>query len=263
MQSCTVAFPLIAELSCRKILRMMAIPGWDSLDTVTRIHKICEIAGIVCLGLLALFEVVQYVYGHRKDTLQTALESNTHNSLQATEAQNAQLLRQEFSSQLSQVEIEQDQSAKELSRQNQHLRHALEARSPRRLTAQQGETLFANLQSFSPQKVILLTPLGDSEALQYARDFQAVLGRAGWLVDGPKWDVRPYAPPELQVFISAKYWGKPNPPSTALATSLGQCQIRWHGNLLVDAAVPDDSIVLVIGRGTSDNAIYAPAMPQL
>jgi hypothetical protein len=47
----------------------MDLPGWDSLDTVTRYHSIAEIAGIVLLGLLVIAEVMSYRYSHRKDYL--------------------------------------------------------------------------------------------------------------------------------------------------------------------------------------------------
>ena len=47
----------------------MHLPGWDSLERVTTLHSFFEIAGIVALALLVLFEVCGYVYGHRRDTL--------------------------------------------------------------------------------------------------------------------------------------------------------------------------------------------------
>jgi hypothetical protein len=47
------------------------LPGWDSLEAVTRYHGWAEIIGIVVLALLVLSEVAAYRYGHRKDELAT------------------------------------------------------------------------------------------------------------------------------------------------------------------------------------------------
>ena len=47
----------------------MQLPGWDSVETASRIHSFSEIAGIVCLALLVVFEVLSLGYGHRRETL--------------------------------------------------------------------------------------------------------------------------------------------------------------------------------------------------
>jgi hypothetical protein len=52
----------------------MILPGWDSIDTVTKVHRFFEVGGIVCLGLLVLFEAFAYVYGHRLETLSSAAQ---------------------------------------------------------------------------------------------------------------------------------------------------------------------------------------------
>ncbi len=59
----------------------MSLPGWSSLSSITRIHDWLEISGFVLLGLLALLEALQFVYGHRKDTLQTETENRRIESL--------------------------------------------------------------------------------------------------------------------------------------------------------------------------------------
>jgi hypothetical protein len=48
----------------------MQLPGWGSVETVSRIHSFCEIAGIVALALLVGFEVLAYAYGHRREALE-------------------------------------------------------------------------------------------------------------------------------------------------------------------------------------------------
>jgi len=48
---------------------MAIFPNWGSLESVSRVHRWAEVAGIVILGLLVLAEVLALVYGRRKDTL--------------------------------------------------------------------------------------------------------------------------------------------------------------------------------------------------
>jgi hypothetical protein len=47
--------------------------GWSSLESVSAIHRLAEIAGFVFLGLLLMSEIVAYVSGNRKDELQEQL----------------------------------------------------------------------------------------------------------------------------------------------------------------------------------------------
>ena len=45
------------------------LPGWDSLESVTRWHRFFEVAGIVSLAVLVAMEIGAYFYGHRQETL--------------------------------------------------------------------------------------------------------------------------------------------------------------------------------------------------
>jgi hypothetical protein len=53
------------------------LPGWDSLDAVTRYHRWAEIIGIVVLALLVAAELASYRYGQRKDDLTTKQQEAT------------------------------------------------------------------------------------------------------------------------------------------------------------------------------------------
>ncbi len=214
--------------------------------------------GIACLGLLVLAEVVQYIYGHRKDALQAVIASRQLERLQVEQSQDSRFFKQEMSTEISRIASLQIHSTNQLGRAIQGLQTAFQATNPRRLNAKQNEDIFLTLSPFARQRVTLLTPLGDSEALQYARDFAAILTRSGWVVSGPLWDDRPNSPPEIQIFIAAKFWGKGDPPAQALAACLNKNQVRWHGNLVVDAGVPDDSIIFVVGRKSDDGFVHAP-----
>jgi hypothetical protein len=70
----------------------MILPGWDSLETVAKVHRFFEIGGIVCLGLLVLFEAFAYVYGHRLETLSAAAQQQRLK--EALDRQNDQLKSQ-------------------------------------------------------------------------------------------------------------------------------------------------------------------------
>lgn len=48
----------------------MELPGWNSIETVSRIHVVCEVLGLISLALLVFFDVFAFVYSHRRDTLQ-------------------------------------------------------------------------------------------------------------------------------------------------------------------------------------------------
>ena len=51
---------------------MPSLPGWDSIESDSAVAKWFHIAGLVAIVLLALFEVVAYIYDHHKDTLVAA-----------------------------------------------------------------------------------------------------------------------------------------------------------------------------------------------
>lgn len=48
----------------------MQLPGWNSIDAVSRIHVVCEVLGLVSLALLVFFDVLAFVHGSRRETLQ-------------------------------------------------------------------------------------------------------------------------------------------------------------------------------------------------
>src|SRR5689334_12490357 len=56
--------------------------GWDSVDSVSTIHRWSEIAGFVFLGLLLMSEIVAFVSGNRKDELQRSMAQRRLTSAQ-------------------------------------------------------------------------------------------------------------------------------------------------------------------------------------
>ena len=53
------------------------LPGWNSLEDVTRYHRWAEIIGIVVLAFLVIAEVASYRYGARKDDLASKQQEAT------------------------------------------------------------------------------------------------------------------------------------------------------------------------------------------
>lgn len=125
------------------------MPGWNSLDFVSKVHSWAEILGIAFLVLLALADVVALIYGHRKDTLAERAER--------TRAQEAER-------KLTEVRRQQEQRA---------------------LTPEQKQTLIAALSPFQGQKTRVVCSLGDVEAHRFAQDFVAVLSIARWSFEPP------------------------------------------------------------------------------
>jgi len=52
----------------------MRLPGWDSLPFVDRAHSWLELAGIICLALLVIAEVLRWQYGNREKVLLKRIE---------------------------------------------------------------------------------------------------------------------------------------------------------------------------------------------
>jgi hypothetical protein len=47
----------------------MVLPGWDSFESVSKLWKLFTVVGLASLGLVALFDILAWVYSNRKDAL--------------------------------------------------------------------------------------------------------------------------------------------------------------------------------------------------
>jgi hypothetical protein len=47
----------------------MTLPGWESIETVSRFSKWFTVLGLVSLFFVALFDILAWVYSNRKDAL--------------------------------------------------------------------------------------------------------------------------------------------------------------------------------------------------
>jgi cell division protein FtsL len=107
--------------------------GWDSLETVDRVHRWAEISGILILAFLVIAEVVAFKYNSRKDFL-------------VSKQQTAE--KQSHDDEMSRIHLETariTEHAAELDREAASLRlqldRELQKRAPRHLTDLQAEAL--------------------------------------------------------------------------------------------------------------------------
>jgi thiosulfate reductase cytochrome b subunit len=74
----------------------MTLPGWNDLESVARVHRFFEIGGIVVLGTLVIFEIIAYVYGHRKETLIELIQQQEKAAMVAESAKAVEELKLEI-----------------------------------------------------------------------------------------------------------------------------------------------------------------------
>jgi hypothetical protein len=164
---------------------MALLPGWDAANSVSGYHKFFEVAGIVCLGVLVIFEALAYVYGHRKDELTDAAQA-------AKEAQARALVTQHdkqisaFGSQLSDAEKTaqefQEKSARaeekvnELEQKQREVQKRVEART---ISPQQRAKLIPAFKPLAGSTLRFFRYSGNGEALQYANTIGEALTAAG------------------------------------------------------------------------------------
>ena len=147
------------------------LPGWDSIDTVTKIHRFFEVGGIVCLAVLVLFEAVAYIYGHRRDVL--------------AEAGQQESLRQaldEGKKDTARLESEAKTAREALQETAKELATLKEKDLPRSLSDADREKLLATLKKHKGYTVIVRhSPSLESQS--YEEQILAVLVAAGWTRD--------------------------------------------------------------------------------
>jgi hypothetical protein len=92
------------------------LPGWDSIAALTKTHRFFEIGGIVCLGLLVLFEAFTYVYGRRLEVLSATAQKQI---LDDALGRQSDQLKSEYGHEMEVIRGQADSLAKELSAKKQ------------------------------------------------------------------------------------------------------------------------------------------------
>jgi hypothetical protein len=175
------------------------LPGWNSIESVTRWHRGFEIAGFIALGLLLLFEVLTYVYGNRKDALIAAKPQLTPAEWSKQQEANERALG-DLQTKLGAAKQQSEQTAHQLEESQQKLSQLEKQAASRELTRDQLSGLNAALSVNPKYAVEIDTPMGDQEAARYAKQFETVLRDNGWTIDGPNYSI--FNPPLRDIQIT-------------------------------------------------------------
>ncbi len=156
---------------------MVSPPGWDSLETVAKIHRFFEIGSIVCLVATAICGVFTYLYSHRKDQLVTLQTERERKQVELQRAE-AQRLHQDQLTRLNSKVTEAERMG------TQAYERALELdaeRSPRVLSLEQRQMIIGAIERH-PGHPVLVLELQDQESRNYANQIIDALRAAGWNV---------------------------------------------------------------------------------
>jgi cell division protein FtsB len=144
------------------------LPGWDSLEAVTRFHRWAEIIGIVVLALLVIAELASYRYGQRKDDLTTQQQETTD------KRHDEEMARLHLETAATNERAANLEHENELIRQNNlELEKALEPRLLEQLYSAEALKPFAEIQVF-------IVSVPDFEARRLASQMAVMFQMAGW-----------------------------------------------------------------------------------
>jgi DNA-binding transcriptional ArsR family regulator len=140
-------------------------PGWNSIDTTTRIHNVLEIYVLVLLGLLALSEAFAYVYGHHREALLSAAVDRRSAEVAIGERNAA-----ETTATQNKLEAPSRQLTDELPPRN----------LARHLSDLQKAELVKALSAFAGQKISVWCSAKAWDSTLLGRDFLGVLKQSNW-----------------------------------------------------------------------------------
>jgi hypothetical protein len=148
---------------------MASLPGWDSIETSTRLHDFFELGGIILFLVVVAFELLAFSYGHHIDWLVGQAASTA-----ATQQQQAeQAAEARHASEIGGLKSQLSEADKKVAE--------LEAKQPqRRLKQTEKDTLIAALRPFAGQKISITCIMGDIYGKELAEDFVSVMRAANW-----------------------------------------------------------------------------------
>ena len=152
---------------------MTILPGWDSLESTANWHWGFHAAALVFIFLLALSEILAFVYSGRADTLRGIADS-ARAEKQQKEIDEANAFH------AAQVE--------ELKKKTGQVERKIGAfqRQPtdRQLSPAQGNALIHALSPFRGQKITVVCIANDLEGCRFAEAFKSVFVASGWNCEG-------------------------------------------------------------------------------
>jgi hypothetical protein len=222
----------------------MLAPGWNSIDSVTKIQNILWWTGWIFFALVLIFEVASHLYGNRRDKLLDDAAAQRQSDDKAKEGQHQ--------SEVDSLKARSDKAERAFKKIEESTRRRI-------ITPEQRRDMVADLSRFSKQKFQIFSENGDSESEILKIKMYRVLKNSGWDMDDTVTSVPlPAMPSNMGGFTLSG-------PSTVNATifinefdatSRGECwraALALGGELEPASAqignnVPPGTIVLLINR---------------
>jgi len=152
---------------------MSILPGWSSLESTANWVWGFHIAGLVFILLLAVSEILAFIYGKRADTLRDIAESVR-----------AEKRQQEINEANAFHAAEVEALKKEMAQAERKPGAFQREPTDRQLSPAQGNALIQALSPFRGQKIRVVCGVNDVEACRFAEAFKAVFVASGWNCDG-------------------------------------------------------------------------------
>lgn len=226
----------------------MVLPGWDSIESVTKIHRFFEVGGIVCLGLLVVFEAFSYVYGHRRDVL--ADDSQGENIRQALDEskKEAARLKSEYELQMGTLKSEADAARTTQQETAKELAILKERNSPRSLGTIDREKLLAQLRMHKGYEIVVRhSPNLESQG--FAEQISSTLVAAGWTLNPTPFRI--IEKDATGLFIVVNDVKKAPEGAAVLQVALKSIGLVAIG--LANPSVPDGTFELYVGQKPTTN----------
>ncbi|HTW68505.1 MAG TPA: hypothetical protein VME47_01340 [Acetobacteraceae bacterium] len=169
---------------------MASLPGWNSLDAVSRYHSWLEISGIVVLVVLAFAETMTFVYGQRKDDLtvqqQAATDRNHQLEIARLHRETAQLARDAEAAKAQIADAHaRAAEANEKAEHERLERMKIEARlAPRSLAGERLEKFVQTMVALRGTTFGILISESTPESVRIANSVASALSAAGWTPAG-------------------------------------------------------------------------------
>jgi len=223
----------------------MVLPGWDSLESVKTINYSFHIAALVFIALVALSEIMAFLYAERSDTLAALRDSAAafHNEQAINEAD------RRHAAEIGDLKNQLAEARNQLAEAVSKVEEATRTQAFRHLSDEEKRTLIDALSPFRGYKVKIFCITGDAEGKAYAEDFANVFAQAGWDYGGgvneSRFDKDPVGI-ELTLNAAQVAAGKIPRAAETLGRTLSALGLAVGGFRSPD--VPPDTIEIRIGK---------------
>ena len=155
-------------------------PGWNSLETVSKLYRVFSVLGILLVVLGGILGFFAYLYGNRKEHLVAAEQK----VLTEQQQQEFKEVKKKHDKEIAETNAKLQTAIKAEKEVTARLAEFEQEQAPRRLTREQKEKLFGLLSQSPEHAVTGISLLGDAEGKNYPEDFDSVLRKANWKVPG-------------------------------------------------------------------------------